>query len=65
MKQFDSTNKSFVMVGDTINDIISARAAHIKSIAIAGGYSDVDIKTLEADYTLENMKDIISLFEDD
>ena len=53
------------MVGDTLNDIASARAAHIKSVAIAGGYTDVDLKTLEADYTLENMKDIISLFEDD
>ena len=65
MRQFDSINKSFVMVGDTINDIASAKAAHIKSVAIAGGYTDVDIQTLEADYSLENMKDIISLFEDD
>ena len=51
------------MVGDTINDIASAKAAHIVSVAIADGYADVDVKTLNADYTLDNMRDIISLFK--
>jgi len=63
MKQFNSIKTSFLMVGDTINDIDSAKAAHIESVAIAGGYTDVDVKTLNADYTLDNMRDIISLFK--
>jgi phosphoglycolate phosphatase len=63
MRQFNTTKTCFLMVGDTINDIASAKAANIESVAIAGGYTDVDVKTLKADYTLDNMRDIISLFK--
>ena len=61
--QFNSSNDSFIMVGDTSNDIDAAKSANIKSIAVNGGYTHVDINSLGADYTLETMEEIIDLFE--
>ena len=61
MEGFNTTNKMFYMVGDTSNDIDAAKAANIKSIAVAGGYTDKDANSLGATYTLTNMKDIIKL----
>ena len=43
------------------NDIEAAKAANIKSIAVAGGYTHKDVNKLGATHTLENMKDIIKL----
>ena len=51
------------MVGDTANDVDAAKSANIKSIAVNGGYTHVDINSLGADYTLETMEEIIDLFE--
>jgi len=62
MQEFKSTDTSFFMVGDTSNDIDAANAAKIKSIAIKGGYTEVDVDKLGADYTFDNMKDIIDFF---
>ena len=61
MKGFNTTNKMFYMVGDTSNDIDAAKAAIIKSIAVAGGYTDKDVNNLGATHTIKNMKDIINL----
>ena len=60
--QFKSNDGTFFMVGDTSNDIDAAKSANIQSIAVNGGYTHVDIKSLGADYTLETMEDIIDLF---
>ena len=49
------------MVGDTSNDIEAAKAANIKSIAVAGGYTHKDVKELGATYTIKNMKHIIKI----
>ena len=62
INKFNSTNYSFFMVGDTSNDIDAAKAANIKSIAVNGGYTHVDINSIGADYTLETMEEIINLF---
>ena len=62
MNLFNTTNRSFYMVGDTSNDIDAAKAANIKSIAIGGGYTHVNVNSLGADYTLDSMKDIINFF---
>ena len=61
MEGFNTTNKMFYMVGDTSNDIDAAKAANIKSIAVAGGYTHKDVNNLGATHTLKNMKDIIKL----
>jgi phosphoglycolate phosphatase len=63
MQGFKSTETSFFMVGDTSNDIHAANAANIKSIAIRGGYTHIDIEKLDADFILDSMKDIIDLFK--
>ena len=63
MLGFKPTETSFFMVGDTSNDIDAAKAANIKSIAIRGGYTHIDIEKLDADFTLDSMKDIIDLFK--
>ncbi len=60
--QFNLRNGSFFMVGDTSNDIDAAKSANINSIAVNGGYTNVNINSLDADYTLENMEEIIDLF---
>ena len=61
MSRLNSTNNTFYMVGDTSNDIDAAKSANIKSIAIAGGYSHVDVRTLGADYTVDDIKKIIKI----
>ena len=63
MDSFNTTNKMFYMVGDTSNDIDAAKAANIKSIAVAGGYTDKDVNNLGATHTLKNMKDLIKLLD--
>ena len=63
MLGFKPTETSFFMVGDTSNDIDAAKAANIKSIAIRGGYTHIDIEKLNADIILDSMKDIIDLFK--
>ena len=61
MDKFNTTNRSFYMVGDTSNDIDAAKAADIKSIAIGGGYTHENVNALGADYTLDSMKEITKL----
>ena len=51
------------MVGDTSNDVDAAKTADIKSIVVAGGYTDKDVNELGATHTLNNMKDIIKLLD--
>ena len=63
IKEFNLVNKSFFMVGDTSNDIDAAKSANIKSIAIKGGYTEVDVEKLGADFTFDGMKDIIDFFK--
>ena len=63
INQFNSIEGYFFMVGDTSNDVDAAKSANIKSIAVNGGYTHVDINFLGADYTLESMEEIIYLFE--
>ena len=61
MESFKTKNKIFYMVGDTSNDIDAAKTANIKSVAVAGGYSDKDVNQLGATHILNNIKDIIKL----
>jgi len=63
MQEFKSTDTSFFMVGDTSNDIDAANAANIKSIAIKGGYTKVDVNKLGADFTFDSIRDTIDFFK--
>ena len=62
INQFNPIEDTFFMVGDTANDVDAAKSANIKSIAVNGGYTHVDINSLGADYTLDTMEEIIDLF---
>ncbi|MGH6815422.1 MAG: HAD hydrolase-like protein [Hyphomicrobiaceae bacterium] len=52
-----------VMVGDSIVDIRTARAANVPVIAVSFGYSDVPVETLEPDATIHRFKDFRAALE--
>jgi len=50
------------MVGDSKNDILAAKRAGIKSIAITHGYSQgEDIKGLDADFVVDDIREILKV----
>lgn len=53
-----------VMIGDTSADIGAARAAGVKAIAIAHGYSRVPITELGADAVVENLGQVMASIRD-
>ena len=54
-----------VMIGDSSNDILAARAAGIPSVAVAYGYSaDRSVRDLGADAVVERFGEILDFFED-
>ncbi|MDR0800004.1 MAG: HAD-IA family hydrolase [Endomicrobium sp.] len=51
-----------VIIGDSANDFLAAKAAGIASIAVLYGYSDIEqIKRYNPDFTVETPKDIIDI----
>jgi len=51
-----------IMVGDSKNDILAAKRAGIKSIAITHGYSQgEDIKGLDADFVVDDIREILKV----
>ena len=48
-----------VMIGDSINDILSARNAGVPSIAVPFGYSDVDVATLDPSHIINHFDELI------
>ncbi len=63
IKNLKLKNFSYIMVGDTFNDTASARSAGIFSIIVKGGYTNLPIKDLMADYVINNMKELISFLD--
>ena len=54
LDQLNTSAKSSVLVGDSDNDILGARNAGIKSIAVSYGYSCHPVAQLGADYIIDN-----------
>ncbi len=53
-----------VMIGDSSNDILAARAAGIPSVVVAYGYSaDREVRDLGADAVVERFGEILDFFE--
>ena len=53
---------SILMIGDSANDIRSARAAGAKSCAVSGGYKTIEeLRPENPDYTVEHLRDIVDL----
>ncbi|OJF93443.1 HAD family hydrolase [Pararhizobium antarcticum] len=50
--------ESAVMIGDSLNDILVARNASVRSIAVPFGYSDVPIETLEPDHIIRHFDEL-------
>jgi phosphoglycolate phosphatase len=51
-----------IMIGDSANDFLAAKAAGIPSIAVLYGYSDIEqIKQYNPDFTVKTPKDIINI----
>ena len=51
-----------VMVGDSKNDILAAKAANIKSIGLTYGYNyGESIATYQPDWVFDSFRDILSL----
>lgn len=62
MKQFKVGKKDTVIIGDGVNDILAAKAAGIKSIAVGYGYSQKEIlKKLNPDYFVDRAEDILKI----
>ena len=53
--QFGVSPGDAVMVGDGPADIDAARAAHVRSVAVSGGYTTVAAESLGADAHIESL----------
>lgn len=51
----------FLMVGDSINDIASAKAAGAPSVAVDFGYTDIPAAELGADHLISSLSELPSL----
>jgi phosphoglycolate phosphatase len=47
-----------VMIGDSLNDILVARNASVRSIAVPFGYSDVPVESLEPDRVIRHFDEL-------
>ena len=47
-----------IMVGDSLNDVLAARNAHVPVIAVPFGYSDVGVETLNPDVVITHFSEL-------
>jgi phosphoglycolate phosphatase len=47
-----------IMIGDSLNDILVARNAQVRSVAVPFGYSDVPVEDLEPDHILTHFNQL-------
>lgn len=60
LAQFGVEPGGALMVGDGPADIDAARAAHVRSIAVSGGYTSVPVEALGADLHIESLADLLA-----
>ncbi len=61
-KSYNSDISKTIMIGDSANDFLGAKAAGIPSIAVLYGYSGIEqIKQYNPDFTVKTPKDIIDI----
>ena len=59
-EKFKIKPRNTLMIGDSKNDILAAKAANIQSIAVSYGYNyGEDIRVYEPDLTVDNFADIL------
>tara|TARA_A200000113_G_C8811179_1_gene337270 strand:- start:85 stop:765 length:681 start_codon:yes stop_codon:yes gene_type:complete len=61
-KEFSVSSSQCVMVGDSKNDILAARAANMKSIGLTYGYNyGQDISSLNPDWVMDDVGSILDI----
>ena len=60
-EKFNVEPKDAVMVGDSANDVLAAKAANIDSIAVTYGYYGGDIRELNPTVTVDNLTEILKV----
>lgn len=63
LKKLNADENISVMVGDTINDILSARGAGIKVILVASPFGNDDLADHHPDLMLNHISELKSVFE--
>ena len=58
---YNGNQNQFIMVGDTIVDILAAKNAEVCSVIVDGGYTNMDCKSLGADFYLNNISELKSV----
>ena len=61
-EKFNVKPRNTLMIGDSKNDILAAKAANIQSIAVSYGYNyGEDIRVYEPDLTIDDFSDILEV----
>jgi phosphoglycolate phosphatase len=60
VRQMKSTPDRSLMIGDSANDVIAAKAANIPVIAVTFGYTDVPVRELGADLVIEHFDELLA-----
>ena len=64
LEYFNVNSDEAVMIGDSKNDILAAKNANIKSIAVTHGYNQgVDIKDYKPDFIVNSLKEIKDIID--
>ncbi len=63
LAKFSTKPEDAIMIGDTNNDILSAKAAHIPTCAVNWGYTPIEeLATLDPDHICETPEDLKQFF---
>ena len=61
-EKFNIKPRNTLMIGDSKNDILAAKAASIQSVAVSYGYNyGEDIRAYEPDFTIDDFSDILEV----
>ena len=61
-KKFKIKPRNTLMIGDSKNDILAAKAANIQTVAVSYGYNyGEDIRVYEPDYTVDDFSNILEI----
>lgn len=62
-KRLGVSPEACVMVGDSVNDVVSAKAAGIRVAVVRYGYTETPADELGGDYVLDDFRDIPAMIE--
>ena len=63
LARLEGTAADTVMIGDTVNDVLAARGAGIKVIAMRSPFGDDDLESSEPDIIIESFADLKRVFD--